>query len=105
MIIFNTTYHVEQACVEEFISFLGKEFVPAATADGEMRSPRLTEVMADLPEGEVEGQSLALQFEVADLDRLDAWYASIGSALNETLIARFGSRVIGFSTLMKVIDL
>jgi hypothetical protein len=105
MIIFNTTYHVEISAVEEFIDYLKREFVPAATADGEMKSPRLTEVLADLPEGEVEGQSLALQFEVTDVDRLDEWYNRVGSDLNDDLVARFDARVIGFTTLLRVIDL
>ncbi|MGL4293878.1 MAG: DUF4286 family protein [Bacteroidales bacterium] len=102
MIIFNTTYHVDNLVLDEFLSYLKNEFIPQAIAAKELNNPRLTRVMTQEPQ---EGSSLALQFEIADLEKLDEWYDETGDRLNEDLVARFGSQVVGFSTLMEVIDL
>ncbi|MEG1186354.1 MAG: DUF4286 family protein [Bacteroidales bacterium] len=102
MIIFNTTYHVDDRVLDDFIKYLRNEFVPNAVQDKEMRNPRLTRVMTQEPQ---EGSSLALQFEIAELDKLDDWYDQIGDALNEDMVAKFGAQVVGFSTLMEMIEL
>lgn len=102
MIIFNTTYHVDNLVLDDFIKFLRNEFIPAATASKELSEPRLTRVLAQEPQ---EGSSFALQFEVEELEKLDDWYDQIGDNLNEDLVAKFGSQVVGFSTLLEVIDL
>lgn len=102
MIIFNTTYHVDDRVLADFITYLREEFVPKAIQDKEMTNPRLTRVMTHEPQ---EGSSLALQFEIRELEKLDEWYEEIGDSLNEDMIARFGSQVVGFSTLMELIEL
>lgn len=101
MIIFNTTYHVDNLVLDEFISFLRNEFIPEATNGGEMIHPRLAKILSH----QEEGTSLALQFEVAAPEKLDDWYDQAGDDLNERMVARFGSKVVGFSTLMEEIEL
>lgn len=101
MIIFNTTYHVDNSVLDDFIQFLTTEFIPVATSDKELSNPRLTKVMTQEVQ---EGSSIALQFEIADLDKLDDWYEQVGDSLNNDLVTRFGSQVVGFSTLLEVIE-
>lgn len=102
MIIFNTTYHVENIILDDFIQYLKNEFIPTATSDKEFSNPRLTRVMTQEVQ---EGSSFALQFEITELEKLDDWYDQVGDSLNEDMIARFGSQVVGFSTLLEVIEL
>ncbi|MEG1617539.1 MAG: DUF4286 family protein [Bacteroidales bacterium] len=102
MIIFNTTYHVEMATVDDFVTYVRNQFVPAATRSEELTHPRLTRILSHEDEG---GVSFALQFQVTDPMKLDDWYDEIGDELNEEFVANFGEKVVGFSTLMEVIDL
>lgn len=102
MIIFNTTYHVDNLILNDFIVYLRSEFIPQATKSGELTHPRLTRILSH---GEEEGSNFALQFEVTDPEKLDDWYDETGDQLNEEMVGRFGERVVGFSTLMEVIDL
>ena len=101
MIIFNTTYHVENSVLNEFIEFLKSDFIPAAETGSEMTHARLVKILSH----QEEGTSLALQFDVAIPEKLDDWYEATGDALNEKLQSRFGQKVLGFSTLMEEIAL
>ena len=102
MIIFNTTYHVEEQILDEFLNYLKTEFVPAAIESQELKAPRMTRVLS---QEQTNGHSFALQFEINELDGLDDWYNQTGEALNEEMISRFGEKVVGFSTLMEVVEL
>lgn len=102
MLIYNTTYHCEQACYDEFVEWLRKEYIPAAVANGIITSPRMARILGH---EELEGVSLSLQFMTADFDTLSAWYDSCGSELVATLEKKFHQRVAGFSTIMEEMDL
>ena len=57
--IYNTTYHIEQAIWNESLMFLKREYIPKAMADGKLQRPMLSRVMRT---DEHEGISVALQF-------------------------------------------
>ena len=97
MIIFNTTYHVDDELEASFIAWLKENYIPMA-----LRSePQLCRVMTT---GEEDGSSLSLQFHVQDTEALSLWYKEMGVELTEALVSRFGDRVVGFNTLLEVID-
>lgn len=101
MLIYNTTYHCEQACFDEFVEWLRKEFIPAAVADGNITSPRMARILGH---EELEGVSVSLQFLTASFDTLSAWYDGCGSELVSALEQKFAQRVAGFSTIMEEMD-
>ena len=68
MIVFNTTFHVEEDINEEFVEYMLQRFIPMATKSGLLISPRLSRVF-----GKVEdpGHSFAMEFQVANIDLLE----------------------------------
>ena len=101
MIIFNTTYHVDSGLEDNFIAWLKENYIPVALRRGELSQPQLCRVMTT---EECEGSSLSLQFHVKDVETLSRWYDEAGVELSEALVARFGDKVVGFNTLLEVID-
>ena len=114
MIIFNTTYHADNARKDEFIGWLKESYIPTVLEHGLLQDPQLTRIFAD---NEEEGTSLSLQFKSPDTQALERWHEECGEALlaemqkrfGDQLLAemqkRFGDQVLGFSTLLEVIDL
>lgn len=102
MIIFNTTYHADNARKDEFIDWLKESYIPTIVEHGLLREPQLTRIFAD---NEDEGTSLSLQFKSPDTESLERWHEECGEALLAEMQKRFGDQVLGFSTLLEVIDL
>lgn len=103
MIIYNTTYHVELSVVDGFIDWIKEYYTPVAIKSGVLSAPRLSLIMVS-EEGDTH-KSYSLQFECDSVDHLQAWYGSDGAALVAALEAKFAQKVVGFSTIMNVIDL
>lgn len=101
MIVYNTTFHIDKAREEEGLAYLRTCFIPQAVAGGSLLRPRLMRVMHT---DDAEGSSYSVQFHVADEATLEAWYRTAGVALHRQLAARFGEQMVGFSTLLEVID-
>lgn len=102
MIIFNTTYHADHSRKDEFISWLKNFYIPAVLKHGGLQEPQLTRIFA---ENEEEGISLSLQFKSPDTDTLERWHKECGETLLCDMQKKFGKQVLGFSTLLEVIDL
>lgn len=102
MLIYNTTYHCEKSCYEEFITWLRTHYVPVAMQHKGVSQPRLARILA---QEEGEGVSISVQFTTASLDTLSSWYENCGAALIKELEQKFERRVAGFSTLMEQIEL
>ncbi|MGM9803394.1 MAG: DUF4286 family protein [Muribaculaceae bacterium] len=102
MVIFNTTYHVANETIPEFIAWLRSEYVPQATADRMLLVPQLTRIIGSERDG---GTSFALQFRAQSLNSLEIWQRNTGKRLNALLTRTFGNNVLGFSTVMEKIDI
>lgn len=102
MIIFNTTFHVDDSSSEAFTAWLRDSYVPQATASGLMTMPQLTRVLGSERDG---GSSLALQLRCRDLATLRHWQQHTGATLTAMLATRFGASVAGFSTTLQKINL
>ncbi len=102
MIIFNTTYHADHARKDEFIGWLREVYIPTTLQHGILQEPQLTRIFAD---NEEEGVSLSLQFKTVDSEVLNRWHEECGATLMAEMRERFGNQVLGFSTLLEMIDL
>lgn len=100
MIIFNTTYTVEQADARNFVIWIHQTMVPRAVHGGRLQSPRLARVLSHHDE---QSECFCLQFEVEDTASLHQWYVEQGKALAQELNQLFDGRVVAFSTLMEEI--
>ncbi len=102
MLIYNTTYAVEKQELASFINWVREIMIPAVHAEGTLHSGRLAHILDN--RSEPESISLSLQFCVKDSVALHGWYLSQGRELQKQMKKVFGDRVIGFPTLMEVIE-
>ena len=100
MIVFNTTFHVDEAVHEEFIEYMLQQYIPMATRSGVLTSPRLARIFGK--EGD-EGHSYAMEFVAADIAALERWNNDESRAVHEPLLEVFKEKLIGFSTIMQTV--
>ena len=101
MLIYNTTYHVELADARNFVIWLHECYIPEAEKSGELKNPRVLRILSHK---EQDSECFSVQWEVADSAVLHRWHTQTGARLNEELMKTFKDRVIGFPTLMEVIE-
>lgn len=99
MLIYNTTYHVEEGHEKNFLIWLQEYYLPEVEKLGMLHAPRILRVLSHRDDGE----SYSVQFEVEDSARLHRWHQEQGVKLNEELLKTFQDKVVGFPTLMEVI--
>ena len=102
MIIYNTTFHVEDNVLNEFLCYLLTTYIPQAIATGFLHQPSLKKVLHTQPD---QGNSLSLQFHVKNIDTLNYWLEYDGVSLHKALTNCFGSKIVGFSTLLEEMDI
>ena len=103
MIIYNITFHIEKDILPDCLNFLKSTYIPLATQSGFMHSPRMHRVLPHVDEEE--GNSYAIQFRVKNVDTLNYWIEQEGLRLSHELVRRFGSKVIGFTTVLEEVEL
>lgn len=102
MILFNTTYHVDDSVHDEVIQYFKEEFIPKAIASNMLREPHFFLVHAQYEEN---GRSYSLQFRAKDLETLEKWMMEEGEKLQTELVTRFGNKACGFMTLLEEVVL
>lgn len=100
MLIYNTTFYVEDANHDHFVIWLKEFYTPEVEKYGVLKSPRLCKLL----NYQEDGVAYSLQWEVEDSTSLHRWYSDQGVKLNEELIKIFNDKVIGFPTLMEVME-
>ena len=101
MIVYNTTFHIEKDILDESLVYLKKQYIPKAVESGFLQRPCLRRV---LQAEEGEDISLSVQFHVKNIDTLNFWLQNEGNNLHRALVARFGHKIAGFSTLLEEIE-
>lgn len=101
MLIYNTTYAVPEEDLACFLIWVREKYIPTVHADGTLHEGRLARILGHEAEG---GHSLSLQFGVDDSAALHRWYVRQGRMLQEEMLKMFDGRVMGFSTLMEVLE-
>jgi len=101
MIVYNTTFHIEDSILEECVSYLKRDYIPKAISSGFLFKPCFRKILHTLTE---EGSSFSIQFHVKNAETLNHWLQTEGSILNKELTDRFGDRIAGFTTLLEELD-
>lgn len=102
MIIYNTTFSVEEGLNNQFLEFIGKEYIPTAIKGNMISSPRLSLIHSADAEA---GLSYALEFKVANIEILELWNNKTGKELIIMLMTKFQQKVLCFSTVLQPIDI
>ena len=84
------------------IEYLKKSYIPRAAASGFLRTPYLRRILQDETE---DATSYSVQFHVKNPETLEYWMQSEGRDLQQELVNRFGTKLVGFSTLLEEINL
>ncbi len=100
MIVYNTTFHIDKGILEEGMTYLKEVYLPRASESGFLQNPLLRRILSE----EEEGVSFSVQFHVKNVDTLNFWLENEGQILHQELVSRFGSKIVGFSTLLEEID-
>ena len=99
MLIFNTTYHLEDENERLFLIWLQEFYLPAMEKDSRLTHPRIARILSHRDAG----TCISLQFEVENSATLHRWHQELGVKLNDELVKTFKDKVVGFPTLMEVI--
>lgn len=100
MLIYNTTFQVDDDVCDNFLIWLKESYIPQVDKHGTLKAPRICRVLSHREEG----SSFSLQWEVENSGLLHRWHLEQGVGLGEELVKIFGSKVIGFPTLMEVVE-
>ena len=100
MLIYNTTYHVEEGEDKNFLIWMQEPYLPAVEKNGTLYAPRIARILSHIEEGSI---CYSVQFEVENSAKLHRWYQEQGVKLNEELLNIFKDKVSDFPTLMEVI--
>lgn len=101
MLIYNTTYQIDIDDARNFVIWLHEAYIPTVSADGQLTNPRLTRILSHKDQN---SECFSLQWEVADSATLHRWHVAQGVALNDEMMKTFKDKVVGFPTLMEVIE-
>ena len=101
MIIYNTSFHVEDKHERDFLHWIKSIYVPKALEAGLVR-PMLARLVNCVEPGCC---TYALHLEAADMDAVRRWESGGRNELLQDMAARWGYGVLAFSTPMEKVEL
>lgn len=102
MLIFNTTFHIDDSIHAECLKYLKEVYIPESLVGDLFEQPSLAKVQIIHEES---GVSYAVQFKTKDMDTLNKWAGTIGQTIQKELAEKFGNKISGFSTILEEIPL
>lgn len=100
MLIYNTTFQVDDAIHDNFLIWIKECYIPEIENYGVLKSPRICRILSHREEG----TCYSLQWEVANSADLHRWHTEQGVRLNGELSNIFQNKAVGFPTLMEVVE-
>jgi len=101
MLVYNTTYHIEEKAIANFLIWIKESYIPEVMKTELLSNPRLCKVLSH---NEAGSETYTLQWEVESSGILHRWHQLQGAELNKELTAIFKEKVVGLPTLLEVID-
>lgn len=101
MLIYNTTFQVGIEDARNLVIYLHDNYIPQSEKSGIMKNGRLARILSHQDK---DSECFSVQFEVESMALLHKWYASEAKQLNDYLLKLFENKVVGFPTMMEVID-
>lgn len=101
MLVFNTTYQVDLNDARNFVIFIHEQYIPTTLAQGMLKNGRLCRILSHK---DPDSECFSLQFEVESSADLHHWHVKVGQQLEKNIQQLFDGRVVGFSTMMEVIE-
>lgn len=101
MIIYNTSFHVEEKHEAAFLSWLKTTYVPTGLEAG-LANPMLARLVNCVEPGCC---TYALHLEASDMEAVGRWECSGRNKLLQDMASRWGYGVLAFSTPMEKVEL
>lgn len=101
MLLYNTTFHVDEDVQQNFLIWLNEAYVEEVKKTGLLVNPCLCRILSHKEEG---SESFSLQWEVESSAALHQWHMQQGARLNSELVKIFKDKVVGIPTLMEVME-
>lgn len=101
MLIYNTTYQMDVNEARNFVIYIHNQFIPTALAQGDLKNARLARILSHK---DPESECFSLQFEAESTADIHRWLIEKGNKLNEDMLKVFNNQIVGFSTIMEVIE-
>lgn len=101
MLIYNTTYQMDVSEARNFVIYIHNQFIPTALAQGDLKNARLARILSHK---DPESECFSLQFEAENTADIHRWLIEKGNKLNEDMLKVFNNQIVGFSTIMEVIE-
>ena len=102
MYILNTTFHVHKSVDSEFKKWVRTEYIPSAINPRKLTQAGFARLMLEVQE---DCSSYAISLKATSLEDAVDWYDNSGAELRRELYARFGEKVVFFTTCMEELPL
>ena len=102
MIVFNTTFHLDDDIHSTGIEYIKHTYIAKSINSGFLIDPKLFRIHK---QHEEQGASYSVQFRVKNIDTLNFWMEKEGQQLQREMLTHFGNKITGFSTLLDEIDI
>jgi hypothetical protein len=100
MLIYNTTYLVENEFYPQWINWIQETLIPFMLSTAGFSEPQIAKVLS----GEsVKETSYSVQFKISDKSELNDWMQKHGEDFSQLCSAKFGNHVLFFSTMLELI--
>lgn len=100
MLIYNTTFQVDDEVHDHFLIWIKEYYIPEIEKQGALSAPRICRILSHRDDG----TAYSLQWEVESSGVLHRWHQAQGVKINDELEKIFKEKVVGFPTLMEVIE-
>ena len=100
MIILNTTFYIHESIDGEFRRWIECEYFPSAREKGGLEHPVMAKILMEPQEGM---NGYAVQCQAPDVARAQQWHDAHAASLRDALSAKFGEKVLFFTTYMEQI--
>ena len=101
MILLNTTFVLHRSVEADFIDWLKKIYLVSAAEARIFGGPVVARVLTRI---EPDTESIAVQLPASDIRQAERWHDETAAILRDDLHARWGDRLMFFTTYMDVID-
>ena len=100
MLIFNITFLVTDKVADRWMQWVNDTHIPALLASGYFTEPRLAKVLSNHGQ---DGTSYAVQYQINDMQSLEAWNRKFGVKMERDCAFAFGEEVLLFTTVLELI--
>ncbi len=102
MILFNTTFVVENSLKANFLLWVSKVLLPAAAESGLLTDPLVSRILQP-DDDPCEAESFAVQFKSESLETAKVWRDSVFPELFHLISKENPQSILPFSTFMEII--